>query len=333
MPRSVIWKRRVRTIPAMLSMTAGALVLAPFVIIGAAAWDVLRFRWRFPTPRIFLFACQYLINDSVEILLAGPLWLASGCGLWSQRLSSRRRYQRIQAWSIDVLARRAERLLGIRFDVQPADADALVAPVVVVSRHVSMFDSALPSLLCQRAGYYTSGVIMAEALADPGFDVLYQHAGSIFIARDHDPSARHQVATFGRGLDAGTVPVIFPEGRLFRPDALERSLARLSQRDPERARRLAGLRHVLPPRPAGFGALLDALPDADVVVINHAGFDRAPTFGALARRVPLDEPIAVDVRRIPRTEIPADPDARVAWLDDVWCDMDKWIHERLGGSA
>jgi hypothetical protein len=64
-------------------------------------------------------------------------------------------------------------------------------------------------------------------------------------------------------------------------------------------------------------------------VINHAGLDPYPTLAELVRSIPLDQRIAVDVRRIPRTEIPDDPEARVAWLDDLWVTMDRWIGEQL----
>ncbi len=98
---------------------------------------------------------------------------------------------------------------------------------------------------------------------------------------------------------------------------------------PARAERLAGLRHLLPPRPAGLFALLDAAPGADVVVINHAGLDPYPTFAELARHVPLAHPIHVTATRIPRTDIPDDPALRTAWLDQLWCDQDQWVHEQL----
>jgi hypothetical protein len=220
MPVSDTWKRRAGTIPAMLATTAAALVLAPFVVAGAVLWDTVHSRRRYPTLRIYLFACQYVINDSAEIALAAPLWLASGCGRWSHSEASRRRYQRVQAWSIDVLARRAETLLGVRLAVEPTAIAPLVAPpVIVVARHVSMLDTALPSLLCQRAGYHSSGVIMAELLADPGFDLLYQHAGSVFIGRDSDPAARDQIAAFGQRLDAArfrsSTPRVGSSGRRF----------------------------------------------------------------------------------------------------------------------
>ncbi len=327
----LMWKRRAKTIPTMLLVTAAAVLLAPVLIVAAFTWDAVRLRWRLPTLRLYGFVLQYLLNDSAEIVAAGPLWLAAGFGTRLDRMASRRRHERLQAWSIALLARRAQQLLGVRLELEVGSTEALQpGPAIVVCRHVSLFDASLPSLLYLRLGFHTRGVITAELLADPGFDLLYQRAGSVFIPRDNDPGARQKAAMVCRHLDAQTVGVIFPEGRLFRPDALERSQARLAEKDPARATRLAGLRHLLPPRPAGLSALLDAAPGTDVVVINHAGFDHHPRFADLARAVPLRRPITVSARRIARADIPDDATERTVWLDELWCDMDRWVHDRLG---
>jgi 1-acyl-sn-glycerol-3-phosphate acyltransferase len=312
----------------MLGATSAAVCLFPFVVLVTGTWDVVRFRWRLPTVRLFCFVVQYMVNDSVEILIAGPLWVASGCGLASERRASRARYERVQAWSIRLLARRARQLLGVRLEIDPAAIDALSpGPAIVLCHHASILDTALPSLLYQTIGLHTRGVIMAELLADPGFDLIYQHAGSVFIGRDNDPEARACVAEISTDLDPRTVAVIFPEGRLFRAHVLRRALTRLDERDHERGGRLAHLEHVLPPRPGGVDALLDSAPEADVVIVRHT-FDQYPSIAELWRHLPLDDPITVEVQRVPRADIPVDHGARVKWLDQTWCDTDDWIRFR-----
>lgn len=333
-PFAARWKRRSVTIPTMLTATAVAVIGCPVLVTGAVLWDLIRLRRRFPTLRVYAFVCQYLLNDSVEILAAGPLWIAAGFGTRLHHPRSQHRHQKLQAWSIALLARRAEQLLGVRLDTD-TDIDTDIAavlepgPAVVVCRHVSLLDASLPSLLYQRLGYHTRGVIMGELLADPGFDLLYRRAGSVFIPRDNSTEARAMVAAVGERADQRTVVVIFPEGRLFRPELLEGSLARLAEREPARAARLRGLRHLLPPRPGGLGVLLDALPGADVVIVNHAGLDRYPTFAELARHVPLTQPIRVSVRRVARADIPDAPAQRTEWLDNLWVDLDRWVDDRL----
>ncbi len=322
------WKRRSRTIPTMLAATAIAIVGSPFIITAAIANDLVKRRRRFPSVRVSLFALQYMVNDSIEILLAPVLWLLGALGTRLDRPASIRRYERLQAWSVGVMARRAERLLGVRLELLPAVADMLTpGPVIVLCRHVNLIDASLPTLIYQRLGYRTRGVIMAELLADPGFDLIYRHTGSVFIPRDNGPEARALLRQLHDGVDASTAVVIFPEGRLFRPEPLTRFLTKLEATNPERGRRLSGLRHVLPPRPGGVLALLDAIPHADVVTIAHAGLDQYSSFSDLARAAPLAEAISVTAWRTPATDIPTDSNGRIAWLDEQWLRVDQWIHD------
>jgi hypothetical protein len=92
-----------------------------------------------------------------------------------------------------------------------------------------------------------------------------------------------------------------------------------------RAERLGGLRFLLPPRPGGFSALVDVLPNADIVVIAHRGLDRYLTFKSLIAAVPLPDPIEVTAWRIAAPDIPTDPTQRTVWLDQEWQKVDEWV--------
>ncbi len=322
--RAATWRRRAITIPLMLSATSAALLTLPISLPCVVMADVVSRHRRLPRARVLLFLVQYGLNDSAEIVLAPFLWVIAGFGTRLRSDVSLRRHERLMAWSVDLLARRAEQLLGLHFNI---DDDSLASlspgPVVVLCRHVSILDASLPSLLYQRIGYRTRSVVMAELLADPGFDLLYARTGSVFIARDNGPEAQSAIAGLGPS-DPTTATIIFPEGQLFGPDRLERSLSRLATRDPARAAALAGLRNVLPPRPGGVSVLLDANPAADVVVIAHSGLEPYPTFALFARNVPLREPVRVVAWRTSAAEIPADLSARTTWLDEQWLRIDDW---------
>jgi len=333
-PFAVRWKRRSRTIPMMLCATAALVLLSPAVLTAAAIADLARGRRKFPTVRLSLFAIQYALNDSLEILLAPLLWIVAGLGTRLDEGASVRRHQRLQEWSVAVLARRAERLLGVRLELDTGATAALTpGPVIVLCRHVNVVDASLPTLIYQRLGYRSRGVIMAELLADPGFDLIYRRTGSVFIPRDNAPEALALMRRVHDGIDASTAVVIFPEGRLFRPELLIRFLIKLDTTNPERGRRLAPLRHVLPPRPGGVLALLDALPHADVVTIAHVGLDRYASFSDLGRAAPLNDPIKVTAWRTPANEIPTDPIDRIVWLDEQWLRVDQWIHQQTSIAA
>ena len=329
---AVRWKRRSRTIPTMLAATTALMLFSPVVLTAAVAADLVRGRRRFPTVRLALFATQYALNDSAEILMAPVLWIVAGFGTRLDGAASIRRHQRLQAWSVEVLARRAERLLGVRLELESGAVDALTpGPVIVMCRHVNIVDASIPTLLYQRLGLHPRSVIMAELLADPGFDLIYRRTGSVFIPRENGPEAVALLSRLRPGADHLTAVVIYPEGRLFRPDLRDRFLAKIALADPVRADRLGPLRHVLPPRPGGIFALIDALPAADVVVIAHAGLDRFASFTDLARNAPHPQPLAVTAWRISAADIPSDPIERTVWLDEQWLRMDAWIAGQLAG--
>jgi 1-acyl-sn-glycerol-3-phosphate acyltransferase len=326
------WKRRARTIPLMLAATSAGMLASPLLLTAAALNDIIQRRRRLPTVRTALFLLQYGINDSVEILLAPLYWMMAGFGTRLEHPASIARHERLQAWSIDLLARRAEQLLGLRIELDDTSKTALTpGPVIVLCRHVNIIDASLPTLIYQRLGYRTRGVIMAELLADPGFDLIYARTGSAFIPRDNGPEALARVRAMNHQVDENTAVVIFPEGRLFRPDLLQRAKQRLATQNLDRSTRLASLARVLPPRPGGVLALLDTL-RTDVVVIAHSGLDIYPSFSALARAVPLPHPIQVCAWRIPADQIPADNTDRITWLDEQWLTVDTWVgkHQTRG---
>jgi 1-acyl-sn-glycerol-3-phosphate acyltransferase len=314
--------RRRRTIPTMLGLAAGAWLAAPLAIPAVAAVDLWHRRWALPTLRLYGVALQYLWNEVVEIVLAPVLWMAAGFWTRLGSAASIERHARIQRWSLRTFTRRAEQLLGIRYSVEGAE-HLLPLPAIVLSRHVNLFDATLPAWLYQAdADRRVLGVVMRDLLSDPGFDLVYQRIGWVFVVRDQSPAARAAIRAMAARLGNDGVGVIFPEGRLHRPELVEPLLARLAGTDPARAERLGPLRHVLPPRPGGVLAMLEGAPNADVVLVTHRGFDDVATLGRLREVAPLQRPVEVRVRRIPRSHIPADRDGQVRWLDELWSEVD-----------
>jgi 1-acyl-sn-glycerol-3-phosphate acyltransferase len=308
----------------MLGATAVAVFGFPILAPAAIAWDLARLRRRLPTLRLYAFVLQYLVNDTIEILAAPFLWIAAGFGTRLSSPKSLQRHEQLQTWSVETLTRRAEKLLRLTVTIDETSlAAAAPGPVIVLSRHVSIFDSSLPGILCARAGLRPSGVIMAELLADPGFDLIYGRLGSVFIPRDDGTAARAAISAMTAGADEQSAFIIYPEGRLFGPARLERIMERMRTDDPLRASRLADLTHLLPPRPGGVLALLAALPEADVVLVDHEGLDAVPRLKHLATRIPADAEITVSATRIPRGEIPINPAEQVLWLDQLWLALEQ----------
>ena len=87
------WKRRAKTVPTMLALTIVAGATIPLAVPSLTLFDVVRGRRRLPLLRVHGFVLQYLFNDSVEILLAGPLWMRARFG---QSLDSEKSLRRTQ---------------------------------------------------------------------------------------------------------------------------------------------------------------------------------------------------------------------------------------------
>ena len=156
----------------------------------------------------------------------------------------------------------------------------------------------------------------------------------MFITRDDGPRARQTITTMAnqwmtnanqRQKNRALAVVLFPEGRLFTPKVHDRSMKKLAERDPDRATRLAPLTGLLPPKSGGLGLLLEALPTADVVLLNHSGLDSLGKISKLPKHLPVGRSVTVSAARIPRKSVPEQPDELTRWLDDLWLDLDRQL--------
>lgn len=85
------------------------------------------------------------------------------------------------------------------------------------------------------------------------------------------------------------------------------------------------LRHLLPPRPGGLLRLLQAAPDADLVLIGHVGFEGFSSIHTIVRSVPFTAPVRVRSWRYDRADLPTEPSDQVDWLYERWAELDAWI--------
>lgn len=76
-------------------------------------------------------------------------------------------------------------------------------------------------------------------------------------------------------------------------------------------------------------ALLQGAPEADVIVVMHAGFESIPSIAELARHAPLESSIEVGIERFDRADLPTDERGITEWLDQVWLRGDEWVDQRL----
>ena len=299
------------------------IVLVPFFLIKTRSKHTNDL---FRIGRVTAMLAWYLLLECLGVLSAGTLWILSGGGLlknarWMQRLHGKVQYR----WTSGLLFG-AKIFLNANINF-PDCSPLRSGPMIIISQHRSFFDACIPSVLIGKAKgrIVLRHVLKSELLLSPSLDLFGHRLPNYFVTRkssnrDQEISA---IRSLGLGLDSDAC-VIFPEGTFYSKRRFAASLAEIEKTDRERLLRVQKLRHVLPIRTGGILALLDATPDADLVVIGHSGFERFSSFQDIFRNVPFTSPINITLKRIPHTEIPANDRERVKFLDEQWLDIDLW---------
>ena len=332
--------RRALLVPAVVLLTALLLATTPLIVLGLAfAVRFTRGRWRL--LRLFWFLLVYLVRESVGIFALVALWVGSGFG-WKLR-SDRivRAHVKLEGWYLGGMVKSAERVVGLRLVADNVPADLTVPdpfragsgvasrPVLVFSRHAGAGDSfVLVQLLVDRYGRRPRIVLKDLLQYDPCIDIVLNRLPNRFISPNPPPGAGviDSIAELAGGLERDGALILFPEGGNFTERRHRRAIEKLESeghhRDAEIAR---GLVHLLPPRPGGTFAAIDAAPDADILFVAHTGLEQLSSVRDLWRGLPMDRDVRVAWWSVDRADVPTDPEERVHWLFDWWVRLDGWI--------
>lgn len=310
-------ERRLVTIPALIAVAVALTLTIPLWLPLTAVCDALRGRLRLPTVRLLAFGVCWAWLETAGVLAAFGLWI-SGQGR-RQGL-----HYALQAWWAKNLLTALGATCGIRLEVDNIEAFT-PGPAVLFVRHASLADSLVSAFVTTNlAGLRPRYVLKRELLLDPCLDVVGQRIPNYFLDRATTDSAPELAALerLTTGLGQHDIAIIFPEGTRANPRKREKSLEKIAEHDPERARKLSALRNLLPPRPSGAAAMMRGAPDVDVILAWHVGFEGLDTFGgilaALNRR---PAPILFSARRVANSDVPRGH-AFNEWLDRQWVRMD-----------
>lgn len=318
--------RRARSVTLYLLGWLSATACLPALLALAALVDLVA-RRRGLAVRLLLVAWVYLTAEVVG--------LACAAAVWPLALGDRERWlgvnYRIQAlWGACLFAV-VRWCLRLEVVVEGDAALDEPGPVLVFMRHASLIDTLLPVALVSRPrGRRLRYVLKRELLDDPCLDVVGNRLPNFFVdRRSPDPAAEVAgVRRLAEDLGPGDGVVIYPEGTIFSERRRRQALARLAERGSALEPRARRLRHVLPPRTSGPLALIEAAPEADVVVCAHRGLERFARFGTALRSAPDGARVDVRFWRIPAASIPREPEDGARWLYDVWERVDAFVSTR-----
>jgi 1-acyl-sn-glycerol-3-phosphate acyltransferase len=325
--------RRLVLAPLMVLTALAAVTSAPLWLIVLAAASPLAPWGRWRLLRVGWLVLVHLLLEAGILMTLLVLWVASGFGWAVRRPAFERTHYDIVQFYLSVMFREARRVLNVTVEVEgPAPSSYRGKPLVVFSRHAGPGDSFL--LVHALVNWYDREprIVLKDTLQwDPAIDVLLGRLPNRFIRPqpgcDGD-LVEQQIARLATGLDADDAFVIFPEGGNFTRRRQARAIARLRGRGLiDEAERAATLRHLLPPRPGGVSAALQAAPGADVVWVAHTGTDHLISVADLWRALPLDQTIRMRWWQVPADQVPSTPPERLEWLQQWWVRIDDWVHE------
>jgi 1-acyl-sn-glycerol-3-phosphate acyltransferase len=321
----MLW-RRVMTVPGYTIAWLLWLGAAPLWLSLAIVVDLVR-RSRGVALRSGAVVTVYLTCEVLGIVASGGLWawkslLPVDAERWTDI------HFRLEAWWGTTLFRAVVRLFGLRLEVE-GDADLGRGPYLLLVRHASTADTLLASALVSGPwGLRLRYVLKKELLWDPCLDIVGHRVPNVFVDRSSEDSAAEvrRVQELARDLGPRDGILIYPEGTRFTHAKRRRILDRFQRNgDAKMLEYARSLAFVLPPRPGGMLGLLEAAPEADIVVCAHTGFEGAASLAHIWRGALVHQVIRVQFRRIPRDEIPSGRDARIAWILEQWQRVDAWV--------
>lgn len=325
-PVSSPWIRRPITVLGVIIGAVLLTALIPVWLIVSVVVDLIFGNLRLPTFRLLCFAWCWLWLESIGVLVAGALW-ATG------QASNHRANYALQRWWAKKLIGSLRVTCGLKIEVQGVERLS-ENPLICFGRHASLGDALVSAwIFGSLAHRFPRYVMKRELLLDPCLDVVGQRIPNYFVDRG-SAAIRQEIAgikAMAAGMEPRDVAVIFPEGTRTNDAKRSALVGRLERRAPERHEKMQGLQRLLPPRSAGATALMEEVPDGDVVIMWHVGFDGLDNFAGVRRRLAAAHPRALVVLEMhERHSVPSD-DGFETWLDDRWLEIDAKVVAADGG--
>jgi 1-acyl-sn-glycerol-3-phosphate acyltransferase len=308
------------------------IVLPLAALIDFALWVLTRKPWM--AVRLVLMLWWFLGGELYGLL--GLLAIQIAC-LGRDGPRRRRLVFRLKRQWLGSHVAGLRRLFALRFESDGLEL-AGPGPVLVMIRHASIIDNALPDVIIGGAhGIGFRFVIKRELRILPTIDIGGRWVPTLFIRRASGDTAveleKLRPLTESMNRDDGVL--IYPEGTRCTTEKLARAKEILAERQPAIAQLAEPLRHVLPPRLGGVLTLLEQSRDAhtadgsgvDVVVFGHVGLDGFEYISDIWSGGLIGTTIRMKFWRYPACEIPVDRDELIAWLYGIWLALDAWIGE------
>ena len=285
--------------------------------------------------RLSLMFLWYLIMELVGVLIALILWFITMFGYTVSSGRSQRVHALFQyLWVASILGGSE---LFLRTKVKFPDAFSFGGgPFIIAAQHSSFFDALIPTILI---GKYSKRVIprhvlKSDLLLSPSLDIYGNRLPNQFVNRGSKNSEQEIAGVQSLANDLGSdALVIFPEGTFRTNDRYERVIQKINLSDPDRAKRVGGLKYLLPIKPGGLLAMVNSNPESDLFLVAHRGFEAFGSFKEIFANIPFTDPVDIYIKHIPAEIIPRETNECLRFIDLEWLALDKWLESRVVSNA
>ncbi len=321
-----VW-RRVRGIVLEVALLVALTLLSPLLVAIAATIDLalwLRRRKPWMALRLLAMLWWFLIGELYGLSGLLSAWLISR----GQDSAARRErvYRVKRRWLRSHLAG-IRALFGLRFEIEGLEL-AGPGPVLVMIRHASIIDNALPDAILGHAhGLGFRFIIKRELQMLPTIDIGGRWVPTLFVRRAAKDNATEleRARKLTLNLSERDGLLIYPEGTRWTPAKLARAKEIIAERQPELAPLAEGLSNLLPPRLGGTLTLLEGAREADVVIFGHVGLDGFEYISDIWAGGLVGNTVRLRFWRFAAAEIPRERDELIRWLYARWQELDDWV--------
>ncbi len=239
--------------------------------------------------------------------------------------------EKAQFWWVTHHLGNIRRFAGVEIEVDNPE-ECSIGNAIVLAHHTSHIDALLPAYLFgPHGGRHVQYTLKHTLQWLPGMDLVAGNLPNVWVNRRPEPGSPMfvEMEDLASTTDSETVTVIFPEGTFHTPERLQQGADRVAKNRPDLEPMVRGLKHCLPIRPGGVMALLRGAPDADIVIVGHAGLEYFGFVGEMVRNIPSSRPWTVHIWRFPRSEVPTSDEEALTWLTERWVEMDDWIEHQV----
>jgi 1-acyl-sn-glycerol-3-phosphate acyltransferase len=315
------WSRRLVTIPTVYLAFVLLTLLLPVVVAAGAVIDTVRWigsRTPAMALRMTAFGWVYLLGEVWALPTLAVI------GLLPKDRAVEVTYRLQMVW-LNWNFKTVQFVFRMSFT---ADGTGAIppAPILVLSRHASLIDTLLPGkFVTEEFGIPLRYILKKELLVDPALDIAGNRLPNVFVDRSGDTehellAIRDLVTTMpdGEGL------LIYPEGTRYSEEKRLKYTNKVAQRGGEIGAIASSYRRVLPPRPAGTLAMLEARP-LDIVMLTHRGLEGFAEIRDIWSGGLVGSNVQIRFWRIPHAEVPHDTEDRRVWLFSIWASIDRWV--------